>query len=130
MNDKKSKTQVLIGTIFLLVFYIAIILFVFLEIIHIDTLKNFWIGMIFEFISFLVILFLILGNIMSKNLKVGYFIPLVMVTIVYSLLVNILNMALIATITISFLLLLNCVLLFVYCLIAIPMFVMGKNKIY
>ena len=67
---------------------------------------------------------------MSKNLKVGYFIPLVMVTIVYSLLVYILNMALIATITISFLLLLNCVLLFVYCLIAIPMFVMGKNKIY
>lgn len=128
MNKQgKSKTLVSVLSTFLLFFYIAIIMYVLLGICHIDTAKNFIAGIVFQIIGFVFLSVLILGNILFKSVKTGYFIPLVTVTILYSILLELLNIFAIATLSSNIFVLLQFVLLFVYCLISIPMYIMGKK---
>lgn len=127
MEQKKSKTLVLSMTGLIVAFYIAITLYILFAIVEIDALENFIAGMIFEFIAFIMLCVVIFGKILLGNFETGYFIPLVMVTIVYVALVNVLNMFLVALIPSVVFVLIHLVLLFVYCFVAVPMFIMGKK---
>lgn len=111
----------------LLAFYIAIIMYVFFAILHIETYENFESAMVFEIIGFLLLIYLVIGNLLSKRIKTGFFVPLVMVTVIYTLLLNVINIAFVIAIPHVFFVFLNFILLFVYCLISIPMYIMGKR---
>lgn len=112
---------------FLWVFYVAIILYVFFAVLNISTLENFASALIFEIVGFLALAWFILCNVFTKPIKVGYFVPLVMVTIIYTTILDIVNIVCIATIGGEFFLLLHMILLFVYCLVSIPMYLMGRR---
>lgn len=124
---EKNKTLVIALAVFLLCFYAAIVLYVFLGVIHIHMLHNFVTGMIFEAIGFAFLVLLVLGNIISHPIKTGYFVPIVIATVCYTILLDVLNIVGSMTMISSFFTLLHMILLFVYCLVFIPMYIMGKR---
>lgn len=122
---KRKTTAVAAGG--LLVFYIGMIMYVFFSLLHIDTLVNYVSAMVFELIDFLVLGYLIVSNILSKHMKTGYFVPLIMVTVIYTLILDVINIAYVSTVSQSIFILINIVLLFIYSLISLPMYLMGKR---
>lgn len=124
---EKSKAMIMALSMFLLVFYVAIILYIFFGVIHIQVLHNYVTGMVFEIIGFGFLGFLVLGNMLSHSIKTGYSVPIVMVTIIYTILLDTLNIAGSLTMPGPFFTLFHLILLFVYCLVLIPMYVMGKR---
>ena len=112
---------------FAICFYIFIVMYVFFAILHVDTLANFEMGMAFEIIGFLLLTYFILGNIISKPIKTGFFVPLLMVTVLYTILLDVINIALITSMPHVFFVLVNFILLFIYSVISIPMYIMGKR---
>lgn len=122
---RKGTAAILAGC--LLAFYIGIIMYVFFAILYIETPANFGSAIVFEIIGFLLLIYFVIGNLLSKRIKTGFFVPLVMATVIYTLILDVINIAFIITMPHVFFVLLNLVLLFIYCLISIPMYIMGKR---
>lgn len=117
-----------IFSMFLLFFYIAIVVYVFFAVLHVNELQNFLAAMLFEGIGFVILFVLIVGNIVTRGISTGYFVPIVMVTVIYTIILDVVNMALLLIPNVYFVLI-NLVLLFVYCIVSIPMYIMGKKII-
>lgn len=114
------------ASLFVLVFFIVLIMYTSLGVLHIDNVAgNFGIGITFQIIGFLLLIGLTVMAFFVTKFKVGYLIPLFAVTILYVILLNILNMFAIFVIATPVFMLLNMVLLFIYCVVSIPMFIMG-----
>lgn len=122
---KKGLAVILSGII--LIFYISIIMYVFFAILHIEALANFESAMTFEIIGFFLLAYFIMDNILSKRIKIGFFVPLIIVTIIYTLILDVINIACVTTMPHIFFVLLNFVLLFIYCLVSMPMYIMGRR---
>lgn len=122
---KKGLTTVLSSVI--LCFYAVIIMYVFFAILHIDILANFESAMVFEIIGFALLTFFVLSNSLSKSIKNGYLVPLIMITVIYTVILDVVNLVLVTTMPNVFFVLTNFVLLFIYCLISIPMYIMGRK---
>lgn len=105
----------------------VIIIYVLFAVININNSENFASALIFEIIGFLILVYIILGNIFSNSIKIGYYIPLVMVTVIYTIILDIINIACITTIGSKFFILIHLALFFVYCLFFIPMYLMGRR---
>ena len=120
---KKGLTAILSSGI--LAFYIFLIMYIFFAILHIDELANFGSAMVFEIIGFFLLVYLVLRNIIFKPIKTGFFVPLIMVTVVYTILLNIINLACVTVMPHAYFVLINFVLLFIYCLVSVPMYIMG-----
>lgn len=122
---KKWLTATL--TTFIIAFYVVIIMYVFFAVLHIDTLANFISAMIFEIIGFCLLTYFALGNILTKPIKTGYFVPLILTTVVYTIALDVVNLACVVTMSNVFFVLVNLILLFIYCLVSIPMYIMGRR---
>ena len=122
---KKGLATIL--SAFVLCFYIFIIMYVFFAIMHINTLENFVSAMVFEIIGFGLLFFFIIGSLLTSKIKIGFLVPILLVTVVYTILLDVLNIAFITSMPHVYFVLINLLLLFVYCVITIPMYVMGKN---
>lgn len=122
---KKGLAGILFG--FILIFYMSIIMYVLFAILKIDTLANFKSAMVFEIIGFLILTYFIMSNLLSKRIKTGFFVPLIIVTVVYTVILNVVNIACIIAVPHTIFLLVNLVLLFIYCLISMPMYIMGRR---
>jgi hypothetical protein len=109
------------------VFYVAIILYVFYAVLNINTLENCVSALVFEIIGFIALAYFILCNMFSKPIKVGYFVPLLMVTVIYTIVLDIVNIVCITSVSSAFFTLLHLVILFIYCLVSIPMYLMGRR---
>lgn len=81
----------------------------------------------FEIIGFLVLAYFIFCNMFSNPIKVGYFVPLVMTTVIYTIVLDVINIACITSVSSVFFALIHLVVLFVYCLVSIPMYLMGRR---
>lgn len=114
-------------SLFLWLFYIAIVLYLFFAVLHINTLENFISALVFESIGFLILAFFIFCNIFSKLIKIGYFVPLILATVVYTILLDVVNIACVTTVGSIFFTLIHLTILFTYCLVSIPMYLMGKK---
>lgn len=126
MNEKNSQKALAVAlAAFLLIFYIAIMMYVFFAVLQIDEFYNFVMGIAFELIGFFFLAALILGNIISRRIKTGYFVTLVIVTLFYTILLDLLNILAIVSMPAPIFALLHLVLLFVYCLVSFPMYIMG-----
>lgn len=124
MGKRKMTT---VFSIFLLGFYMAIVMYIFFSISHIDTLKNFEVALTFEIIGFVLLGYFVLGNILSKPIKTGYFVPLIMVTVIYTIILDIVNLVCVVTVPNALFILLNLIILFIYCMISVPMYIMGRR---
>lgn len=111
----------------LLTFYIGIILYVFFAILHIETLANFESAMAFEIIGFLLLIYFVMSSLLSKRIKAGFLVPLITVTVIYTVILDVINIVCIIKMPHIFFVLLNFVLLFIYCLISMPMYIMGRR---
>ena len=122
-----KKGLALFFTGFLVLFYIAIVLFVLFGIIKEDTIDNFKSAVAFEVAGFVFLILLILGNVIAKPIITGYFVPLITVSVLYTIILNIVNLALIDKISNKYFILINLILLFMYCLTSIPMYFVGRR---
>lgn len=113
--------------VFMIFFYIAIVMYTLFFSLNIRTLGNFIAALFFEFIGIIVIAYFLLSNILSSNIKIGFFAPLIMINIFYILLLNVLNLGCITMMSSSTFVLLNLLILFMYCLISAPMYIMGRK---
>lgn len=107
--------------------YVLIVLYVFFAVLPIESIANFDVGMFFEIIGFAILAWLIYGNILSKPIKTGYFVPLVIVTIIYTIVLDGLNFWMIMIMPNVFFVLAHLILLLLYCLVSIPMYIMGRK---
>ena len=123
-----QKKALTIGlSAFATIFYFVIILYIFFAVLHIDALKNFETALAFELIGFILLLYFILGNIILKPIKTGFYIPLLITTVAYTVLLDGLNIAFIVTMPNAYFVLVHLILLFIYCIISIPMYIMGRR---
>lgn len=113
--------------VFMIFFYIAIVMYTLFFSLNIRTLGNFIAALFFEFIGIIIIAYFLLSNILSSNIKIGFFAPLIMINIFYILLLNVLNLGCITMMSSSTFVLLNLLILFIYCLISAPMYIMGRK---
>lgn len=111
----------------LLAFYIGIVMFLFFSLLYTKGSVNFGSAIVFEIIGFVPLAYFVMSNLLSKQIKTGYFVPLIMVTVIYTIVLNVVNIAYIATVPQPGFILLNFILLFIYSLISMPIFVMGKR---
>ena len=114
-------------SLFLIAFYAVIVMYTLFFVLNIKTLENYPTALMFECIGIGLLAFFILGNILWKPMKIGYFVPLIAVTILYIICLNAINMALVSTLRRELFVLSNLGILFVYCLVSLPMYVMGKR---
>ncbi|MBQ0028641.1 MAG: hypothetical protein KBS96_08590 [Lachnospiraceae bacterium] len=112
---------------FIVCFYAVIIMYVLFAVLHVDTLANFIAALIFEIIGIILLGYFVLCNFALKPIKTGYFVPLIMVTVIYTVILDIINMACVATMAHSLFVLINLIVLFVYCVVSIPMYIMGNR---
>lgn len=122
---KKGLTTILSS--FLFVFYVVIVMYVFYGFLHIDVSENFEFAIVFEVIGFLLLAYFLLSNIILKPVKIGCFVPLITVTVIYTVLLDIINLVLIVSMPHVFFILTNLILIFIYCMISIPMYIMGRK---
>ena len=122
---KKGLTGICSGCI--LIFYICIVLYVFFAILKINTLANFESAMMFEIIGFLLLAYFVIDSLLLKSIKTGFLVPLIIVTIAYTIILDVINIALVAAIPQTIFIFLNLVLLFIYCLISMPMHIIGRR---
>lgn len=109
------------------VFYVTIILYVLFAVLKINTLENFVSALIFETIGFVALAYFIFCNMFTNPVKVGYFVPLTMVTVIYTIILDIVNITCVVTVDSAFFTLIHLVLLFVYGFVSVPMYLMGKR---
>ena len=123
--DKKSLTAIL--SAFIICFYMLIILYILFGVLPIYSIFNLLTALVFELIGFAILIYLILSNILAKRIKTGYFIPLIMATVIYTIVLDYINISLIKTLPNVWFILVNLILVFVYSVIAIPMYIMGRQ---
>lgn len=125
----KSKQNLVTALSFLaFIFYMILIMYIFLVILTpVYNVVNFAFAILFEIVGFMILAYFILGSIFLRQVKVGYIVPLVLLTIFYTAVLDVINIVFVVTMPSAFFVFWNLVLLFVYCLIAIPMYVMSKN---
>lgn len=81
--ENKSKSITLALTTVIMCFYFMIVTYVLFAVTKIHLLHNFFVGITFEFIGFILLAAVILGNVLSKSISTGYFVSLIFVTIIY-----------------------------------------------
>lgn len=128
-NQEKTKgKQIVFTTVSLmLLFYIIIITYILFNIVHINKYENFICGLIFECIGYIILIGFVIQNIFRKNIKTGYFIPLVLSTVLYTILLDAVNIYGTGDMNNSSFFLVHMMLLFIFLLIALPMFIKGKQ---
>lgn len=113
--------------LFLLAFYMFIMMYVFFAIIHIDALDNFIMAMLFEVAGFCVLMGSLWNAFFSKSMKLGFRVPLLMTTVGYTVLLNLINCIGVTAVKSQYFILLHIALLFLYCLVTIPIYIAGKT---
>ena len=112
--------------------YVVIIEYVLFAIVKIKDSDNFIAGFIFETVGIIFLVAVImaaLGLITGVgNIKIGFLVPIVTVTVLYTALLDLINILGTLTMSGTWFVLLHLLLLFVYLVITIPMLIAGKSE--
>ena len=122
----KNRGLVFIFSSLLFAFYIGIILFILFAVVNASRFVNCGVAVAFEAIGFL-LLGLIIYRVIVNPIRVGYAVPLVIATVIYSLTLDVICLLFVSTMPFTLFISLNLILLFLYCLISIPMIVTGRK---
>lgn len=124
MEKKKLTTIMALSFVGL---YMVLILYALFVLLHFEILANFATALIFEAVGFILILYFVLTNIINKPLKTGYFVPLIILTAIYTLVLDAINFKYAINMRHELFIFINLIWLFLYCLISIPMYLMGRK---
>lgn len=123
------RSYVLISSYILFIVYAVTIMFAFFGVLHLELLENFITAVVFEIISFISLLLCIMSFSRGDYIKFPFFAAKVFSSVIYSILVGILNMVCIFWIRSPAFLLLHMILFLLYCLVFIPLSIAGRNNI-
>ncbi len=127
MSEKKKTMAVMLAAI-ILVFYTVIIEYISFAVMNIAAYKNFVASMVFQSIGIVLLFIVILGSVAKgKNVKIGFLVPIVICTVIYVAIVNCINFIGVAVMSGTIFVLLHLILLFVYSVIVMPMYIIGKQ---
>ena len=125
--EKKSSPLSGILTLLLYLFYAAIMLFIMFELRGIKEAANYKAAMLFEGIGFVIGALVILSRSFAAKLDIGFFIPVLGITMLYTVVLHVLCIILLSIFSSKIFLLVNLLLLFVYCLVTVPMVLMNRK---
>ena len=112
--------------------YIVIIEYVLFAIVKITESDNFIAGFVFETVGIVFLVAVImaaLGLITGVgNIKIGFLVPIITITVLYTALLDLINILGTLTMSGTWFVLLHLLLLFVYLIITIPMLIAGKSE--
>lgn len=112
--------------------YIVIIEYVLFAIVKITESDNFIAGFVFETVGIVFLVAVImaaLGLITGVgNIKIGFLVPIITITVLYTALLDLINILGTLTMSGTWFVLLHLLLLFVYLVITIPMLIAGKSE--
>lgn len=112
--------------------YIVIIEYVLFAIVKITESDNFIAGFVFETVGIVFLVAVImaaLGLITGVgNIKIGFLVPIISITVLYTALLDLINILGTLTMSGTWFVLLHLLLLFVYLVITIPMLIAGKSE--
>lgn len=103
----KKKGLIIILSVFVIAFYAAILAYIFYAMFPVWFLANFNSALMFELIGLVFLAFTVMEGVISKSVKVGYFVPRVMITITYVIILHMLNIGLVIATPHVFFVLLN-----------------------
>ena len=104
-----------------------IIAYVFVTVKHVDVLDNFIPAVVFECSAFL-ILVMSVTIAMKRKIKLGFSVPLVLITLVFVIIINGLNITFIDQVEQTYFVIMNAILLILYFIIFFPIYIMGRFK--
>ncbi len=122
---RRGTTAAMAGCV--LALYMGIVMYLLFAFLYREGSVNFASAAVFEIISFVPLVYLVISNILSKRIKTGYFVPLVMMAVIYTIVLDAVNIAYTANMAQPGFVLMHLILLFIYCLISMPIFVMGRR---
>ena len=108
-------------------FYVAIALFVFLEIKRVTQLPNGTPCLIFEGMGFLLAAWALFNRAGSQLIKIGFFVPWLLTIVLYSIALNVFNIVFVDSLDQVYFIFWNLVMLFGYLVITTPMYLLGKK---
>ena len=124
----KGKELIIALTTLLLIFYTIIVGYVLFVVLEINTSENFIAGLIFEILGIIFISIIVIGAVLNnKKISFGYMVSIILCTVIYIIILNCINFFGIFVIKEVFFVLINLVLLFIYSVIVVPMYIMGKQ---
>lgn len=126
MEKERIKTITMLLSLIIFLFYCVIIGYILFQVVNLDEHKNFVCGIIFEGIGILMLLITVMFGILKK-VKIGFLLPVIVCTVIYTIILNSLNFFAYVAMTSNVFFLVHMVVLFIYLLIVVPMFVMGKQ---
>lgn len=126
MEKERIKTITILLSLIIFLFYCVIIGYILFQVVNLDEHKNFVCGIIFEGIGILMLLISVIFGIL-KRVKIGFLLPVIVCTVIYTIILNSLNFFAYAVMTSNVFFLAHMVVLFIYLLIIVPMLVMGKK---
>ena len=126
MEKERIKTITILLSLIIFLFYCVIIGYILFQVVNLDEHKNFVCGIIFEGIGILMLLISVIFGIL-KRVKIGFLLPAIVCTAIYTIILNSLNFFAYAIMTSNVFFLAHMVVLFFYLLIIVPMLVMGKK---
>lgn len=126
MEKERIKTITMLLSLIIFLFYCVIIGYILFQVVNLDEHKNFVCGIIFEGIGILMLLITVIFGILKK-VKIGFLLPVIVCTVIYTIILNSLNFFAYVAMTSNVFFLVHMVVLFIYLLIVVPMFVMGKQ---
>lgn len=128
MNEKKSSLGMIL-TLFLLLFFYAIVLFVLFAVLNINEYKAFPAVLLFSIVNFIILLVVIGGGSeICRAIGVASYISLCAVTVIFSLLQFIYLGFNYRSETITSYILFHLIILFMYFIIVIPMVLIGNKN--
>lgn len=126
MEKERIKTITILLSLIIFLFYCVIIGYILFQVVNLDEHKNFVCGIIFEGIGILMLLISVIFGIL-KRVKIGFLLPAIVCTVIYTIILNSLNFFAYAVMTSNVFFLAHMVVLFIYLFIIVPMLVMGKK---
>lgn len=112
---------------FLMLFYFGIVMYAFIAVRHADTFENFTSALFFEAIGFLLLACFIIGGFLFAPIKTAFYPILLTLTILYTVFIQIFNFTQISVASNVFFILINLIILFIYLLISVPIYIIGKK---
>lgn len=126
MEKERIKTITILLSLIIFLFYCVIIGYILFQVVNLDEHKNFVCGIIFEGIGILMLLISVIFGIL-KRVKIGFLLPAIVCTVIYTIILNSLNFFAYAVMTSNVFFFAHMVVLFIYLFIIVPMLVMGKK---
>lgn len=115
------------GGLFIIILYILILVQAYITIYNSNMLMKFGLSITFELINIIIMLSVLTECVLHKTLKFAYAVSGIMVMLLYTVFQNVVNLVSFIEISNNWLILCNIILLFIYSLVSIPLYIMGRR---